>query len=74
MTHAVINHSAAYVDGDIHTNSIEGFWSLVKRAWYGSHHHYKEQYAPLFIAESVWKHNERNNPNAFSCFLKRCFR
>lgn len=73
MAHAVINHSVAYVDGDTHTNSIEGFWALVKRAWFGSHHKYSEQYAPLFIAEAVWKHNERKNPHAFSDFLRRVF-
>ena len=73
MAQAVINHFPAYVVGDIHTNSIEGFWALVKRAWYGSHRHCKEQYAPLFIAESVRKYNERNSPCAFSGFLKRCF-
>ena len=37
--HAVINHSVAYGDGSVHTNRIEGFWSLLKRAWYGCHHH-----------------------------------
>ena len=31
--HAVINHSVAYGDGSVHTNRIEGFWSLLKRAW-----------------------------------------
>ena len=40
MPHEVINHSVQYVDGRTHTNTIEGFWSLLKRAWYGSHHHY----------------------------------
>lgn len=74
MAHAVINHSVAYVDGETHTNSIEGFWALVKRAWFGSHHKYTGQYAPLFIAEAVWKHNERRNPHAFSDFLRRAFR
>ncbi len=32
----------AYTIDAIHTNTIEGFWSLLKRAWYGSHHHYVE--------------------------------
>ena len=39
IDHRVIKHSEQYVDGEIHTNTIEGFWSLLKRAWYGSHHH-----------------------------------
>ena len=37
---AVIKHKERYADGHTHTNTIEGFWSLIKRAWYGSHHHY----------------------------------
>ena len=59
MAHAVINHSVSYVDGLIHTNGIEGFWSLVKRAWYGTHHSYSEKYMPLYIAEACWKYNNR---------------
>ena len=35
MKHHVVNHQEQYVDGDKHTNTIEGFWSLLKRAWYG---------------------------------------
>lgn len=50
--HAVINHSVAYADGSVHTNTIEGFWSLLKRAWYGSHHHYSKNWLPLFVAEA----------------------
>ena len=38
MKHAVINHKVQFADGDTHTNTIEGFWSLLKRAWYGQHH------------------------------------
>ena len=39
---AVINHRKQYADGDTHTNTMEGFWALLKRAWFGSHHHYSE--------------------------------
>lgn len=70
---AVINHSERYADGATHTNSIEGFWALLKRAWYGSHHHYSKQYMPLFVGEACWKHNQRRNPDAFSTFMKGCF-
>ena len=40
MPHGVMNHQREYVHGPFHTNTIEGFWSLLKRAWYGSHHKY----------------------------------
>ncbi len=52
MDHCVIQHSQRYVDGELHTNTIEGVWSLLKRAWYGSHHHYTRRYTPLYVAEA----------------------
>ena len=55
IDHKVINHSEQFVDGETHTNTIEGFWSLLKRAWYGSHHHYKKGYIPLFILKLAQK-------------------
>ena len=44
INHKVIKHKETFVEGIVHTNTIEGFWSLLKRAWYGSHHHYKRKY------------------------------
>ena len=34
---------------------LKAFWALIKRAWYGSHHHYSPLYMPLYIAETCWK-------------------
>lgn len=65
-----INHDVQYVDGMIHTNTIEGVWALLKRAWFGSHHHYSKQWMPLFVAEAAWKYNQRHSGNAFGAFLK----
>ena len=55
------------------TNTIEGFWSLLKRAWYGSHHQYTKGWAPLFVAEAVWKHNHRKDADSFNGLLRACF-
>ena len=38
LPHAVIKHQDWYVDGDIHTNTIEGFWALLKRGMFGPFH------------------------------------
>lgn len=73
ISHAVINHSRQYADGEVHTNTIEGFWSLLKRAWYGTHHGYTEGNTPLFVAEACWKYNNRKNKNAFGSFVRGCF-
>lgn len=61
--HEQINHSYEYVRGDIHTNSIEGFWATVKRAYMGQHHHYTHKYAALYIGEACFKYNNRDNIN-----------
>ena len=70
MHHEVINHSQQFVDGDKHTNTIEGFWSLLKRAWYGTHHHYTTGYTPLYIAERCYVYNNRHRDNIFWKFLR----
>ena len=46
----------------------QGFWSFVKRAWYGSHHHYSTAYTPLYLTEACYKYNYRHE-NIFAKFL-----
>lgn len=69
MPHAVVNHSVTYGEGDTHTNTIEGFWSMLKRAWYGTHHHYTRKWLPLYVAEQCWKYNQRKHCDAFERFI-----
>lgn len=77
MPHRTVNHSAdEFVDPDdktLHTNTIEGFWSLLKRAWYGSHHQYTKGWSPLFVAEACWKYNHRKDADSFNGLLRACF-
>ena len=68
---ARIDHSTQYVDGMIHTNTIEGFWSLVKRAWYGTHHQYSVKLIGLYISESCFKYNHRKAHSLFDYFVAR---
>ena len=69
MKHEVINHQEQYVEGDKHTNTIEGFWSLLKRAWYGNHHHYSTGYTPLYVAERCYVYNNRYRETIFWKFI-----
>ena len=69
--HYVINHDATYVEGEVHTNTIEGFWSLLKRAWHGSHHYYTPRYANAYAAEACYKYNHRKERNLFDKFIQR---
>ena len=69
VPHFTINHAVAYAQGLVHTNTIEGFWSLVKRAIFGQHHHYSKGHAAAYIIEACYKYNNRRNPDAFGQFL-----
>lgn len=69
MKHETMNRSEKWEEGAVHTNTMEGFWSFVKRAWYGSHHHYSTGYTPLYLAEACYKYNYRET-NMFEKFLK----
>ena len=68
MEHETINRSEQWKADGIHTNTMEGFWSYVKRAWYGQHHHYSTRYTPLYLAEACYKYNYRGT-NIFAKFL-----
>ena len=67
--HETINRSEEWKADGIHTNTMEGFWSFVKRAWYGQHHHYSTGYTPLYLAEACYKYNYRDT-DIFWKFLK----
>lgn len=65
MSKEHVCHSAKeYARGNVHTNSIEGFWSLVKRAHYGQHHYYTKKYTDLYIGEAVFKYNKRGETSS----------
>ena len=69
MDHETLNRSVKWEKGGMHTNTIEGFWSFIKRAWYGSHHYYTTGYTPLYLAEACYKYNYRET-DMFSKFLR----
>ena len=73
MPHGVVNHQREYVNGPFHTNTIEGFWSLLKRAWYGTHHKYTVGFMPLFVAEASWKYNHRKDARPWDTFMNALF-
>jgi transposase-like protein len=65
--HGVVNHAKGqYVVGAIHTNTIEGFWSIFKRGVVGTFHKVSAKYLPLYIAEFQFRYNNRENAEIFS--------
>jgi transposase len=71
--HRRIKHSAkVYVVGDVHTNTIEGFWSLVKRGIGGVYHSVSQKYLQSYLDEYSFRYNRRDQGNLiFNAFLKR---
>jgi transposase-like protein len=70
--HKSINHKIAYIDGEIHTNGIEGFWSLLKRGINGSFHHVSAKHLSLYLDEFMWRFNHRKDGNIFEALLGNC--
>jgi len=60
--HRTINHSEqVYVSGDVHVNTIEGFWSLVKRGIDGVYHSVSRRHLLSYLNEYAWRYNHRND-------------
>jgi transposase-like protein len=64
--HAVINHIQEYVRENIHTNTIENFWSLLKRGIMGSFHKVSIKYLPRYLSEFEYRFNNRETQNLFA--------
>lgn len=60
MQHATVNHSKGeYARGEVHTNTIEGFWSIIKNGIRGQYHVISRKYLPFYLAEFSYKYNHR---------------
>jgi IS1 family transposase len=71
--HATIDHARGqYVIGAIHTQTIEGFWSIFKRGVVGTFHKMSRKYMPLYVAEFQFRYNHRQNPDIFGEVIKQC--
>jgi transposase-like protein len=71
--HGMVRHSSGeYVTGAIHTNTIEGFWSLVKRGIVGTFHKVSHKYLPLYVNEFEFRYNNRMNPDIFGAAIRAC--
>ena len=71
--HKRIKHSAkVYVVGDIHTNSVEGFWSLIKRGIGGVYHAVSKKFLQSYLDEYSFRYNHRHDTEPmFLTFLRQ---
>ena len=66
IKHETVNHSAEqWVKGDVHTNSVENVWSLLKRSIMGSYHQVSKKHLDAYLDELEWRFNNRENPYLF---------
>jgi transposase-like protein len=61
--HAVVNHAIEYVNGNVHTNTIENFWSLLKRGLHGTYISVEPYHLFRYIDEQAFRYNNRKDMN-----------
>ena len=59
------------VRGGVHTNTVEGVWSLLKRSIVGSYHKVSVRNLDSYLDEFEWRFNNRANPYLFRDTLKK---
>ena len=64
----VINHAVEYVNGHVHTNGIENFWSLLKRSLGGTYISVEPFHLDAYVAEQVFRYNNRKDADDFARF------
>src|SRR5262249_31307718 len=64
--HKTVNHHRGeWVNGNVHTNTIEGVWSLLDRSIIGSYHKVSKKHLPAYLNEGGVPFNNRRNPYLF---------
>lgn len=64
IQHDMIDHAETYVKGDIHTQGIENYWSILKRGLYGVFHHVDAKYLENYLHEFEYRFNRRKITDA----------
>ena len=63
--HKTINHTREYAHGDVHTNTVESAFSLLKRGIVGTWHKVSAKHLPAYLDEMCFRFNNRKNPFLF---------
>src|SRR5580698_1113982 len=63
-THKVVDHAETYVDGTVHTNRLENFWSLLKRSIKGTYVSVEPFHLFRYLDEQSFRYNERHDTDA----------
>jgi transposase-like protein len=68
--HDTVNHAEEYVRGEVHTNSLENFWSLLKRNLAGTYVAVEPFHLDRYLDEQVFRFNNRKGMNDEKRFAK----
>jgi transposase-like protein len=72
LPHFTVNHSKGeYVRNNVHVNTIEGYWSIIKNGIRGQYHVLSKKYLPFYLAEFAYKYNRRDQKDTFEETIKR---
>jgi hypothetical protein len=63
FVHGFVDHAERYVDGRIHTNGLENFWSLLKRGLKGTYVSVEPFHLFRYLDEQTFRYNERKHGN-----------
>ena len=70
--HVIRKSTGDYVVGAVHTNTIEGFWSIIKRGVVGTFHKVSKKYMRFYVAEFQFRYNNRGNADIFGKAVANC--
>ncbi|WP_423950174.1 transposase [Candidatus Binatus sp.] len=71
--HGFVTHkSDEFVRGKVHTQTIESFWSLLKRGIIGDYHKVSKKYLPLYLNEFTFRFNNQNEADIFGKAIAGC--
>lgn len=70
--HHILNkEKEEYVRGEYHTNTLEGFWTLLKRGIYGQYHKVSVKHLQSYLNEFTFKYNHRDNRSIFNLLISK---
>jgi transposase-like protein len=73
LPHDTVDHSKGeYVRGNVHTQDLDSFWSLLKRGIMGTYHQVSRTYLPLYLAEFRFRHNHQKDADMFGALIAGC--
>ena len=71
--HQSVDHTIGrHVVGAVHTNTIEGFWSILKRGVVGTYHKVSKKYLRLYVAEFQFRYNNRESVDILWLAITGC--